>query len=57
MTKTFIWLGLIVGSSIGGAVPMIWGDDFLSMWSLLLSTVGAIGGIFAGWKFGQMVGG
>ena len=56
MTKTFIWIGLIVGSSIGGAVPMIWGDDFLSMWSLLLSTVGAIGGIFAGWKLGQMVG-
>ena len=57
MTKTFIWLGIIVGSSIGGAVPMIWGDGVFSGWSLALSTLGAFVGIFVGYKLGQMTGG
>lgn len=56
MTKTFIWLGLFIGSSIGGAIPMIWGESMLSVAGMLLSVVGAIAGIFAGWKLGQMVG-
>jgi hypothetical protein len=56
MTKTFIWIGLFVGSSIGGALPMLWGDDMLSPAGLGLSVAGAVAGIFAGYRFAQAVG-
>jgi hypothetical protein len=57
MTKMFIWLGLAVGSTIGGFVPLVWGGDALSVAGLLLSMVGGVAGILAGYKVGQMVGG
>jgi len=56
MTRTFIWLGLFVGSSIGGAIPMLWGDDMLSPASLGLSLVGAVAGIFAGFRLARGLG-
>ena len=56
MNKLFIWLGLIVGSTIGGLVPMLWGDDVVSMAGLGLSTLGGILGIAAGYKLAQSVG-
>ncbi|HEY8073817.1 MAG TPA: hypothetical protein VIF62_06905 [Labilithrix sp.] len=56
MTKTFIWLGLLVGSTVGGFVPMLWGGDLLSAAGILLSAVGGIAGIFAGYKLAQSVG-
>lgn len=56
MTKTFIWIGLFVGSSVGGALPLLWGDDMLSLAGLGLSVVGAIAGIFAGYRLSQAIG-
>ncbi len=56
MSKTFIWLGLIVGSTVGGLLPMLWGDDVLSIAGLALSTVGAVAGIFVGYKVAQSIG-
>lgn len=57
MTKMFIWLGIIVGSAVFGAIPLIWGDDYFSAASILLSFVGSVVGCIGGWKLGQMVGG
>ena len=57
MTKTFIWLGLFIGSTVFGLIPMLWGDDMFSAAGFGLSFVGAILGIFGGWKLGQAVGG
>ena len=56
MTKTFIWLGLLVGSTLGGLAPMLWSDDMLSAAGILLSMVGGIAGIFAGYKLSQSIG-
>ncbi len=53
MSKLFIWLGLIVGSTLGGLVPMLWGDDLISIAGIALSMVGGIVGILAGYKLGQ----
>jgi hypothetical protein len=52
----FIWLGLAVGSTLGGLIPLLWGGDALSLAGLLLSILGAVAGIFGGFKLGQMVG-
>jgi hypothetical protein len=56
MNKLFIWLGLIVGSTVGGLVPLLWGDDVISVAGIALSAVGGIAGIIAGYKLAQSMG-
>lgn len=56
MTKTFIWLGVFVGSAAFGAIPMLWGDGYFSATSIILSFVGSVVGCLGGWKLGQMIG-
>jgi hypothetical protein len=41
-----IWLGILIGSTIGGALPLLWGGEALSYASVLLSTVGGLAGIW-----------
>ena len=48
-----IWLGLFVGSTVGGLAPSLWGDDMLSFSSLLLSGVGGFVGIWLGYRLGD----
>jgi uncharacterized membrane protein YeaQ/YmgE (transglycosylase-associated protein family) len=43
-----IWLGILIGSTIGGFIPELWGAGLLSYSSVLLSTVGALAGIWFG---------
>ena len=54
--KVFIWVGLFVGSTIGGFIPSLWGDSFFSLSSVMLSAVGGIAGIYAGFKAGRGMG-
>lgn len=50
-TKTYIWIGIIVGGIIGGAIGgMLDHGNLLGLWGILLSGVGSIIGIFAGYK-------
>jgi hypothetical protein len=48
--KGLIWIGAIVGSTLGGLLPSLWHAPFWSMWGLVLSTIGGLAGIWAGWK-------
>jgi len=54
-TKSLIWIGVFVGSAVGGYIPLLWGDSMFSMTSVILSTVGGIAGIWCGWKLSQML--
>ena len=45
-----IWLGMVVGSVIGGFIPSIWGAGVLSFSSIILSAVGAMVGIYVVFK-------
>ncbi|MDE2213127.1 MAG: hypothetical protein KGJ34_01150 [Patescibacteria group bacterium] len=49
-SRTLIWIGLFVGSTIGGLIPELWGAGMFSMSSLFLSGAGAIAGIWVGFK-------
>jgi uncharacterized membrane protein YeaQ/YmgE (transglycosylase-associated protein family) len=53
-----IFLGIIVGSTIGGwlGAALLDHGNWLGGWSILLSTVGALAGIWVGYKVGQSLG-
>lgn len=48
--KTAVWIGVFVGSTIGGLVPGLWGAGMLSYGGLLASTIGSLVGIWIAWK-------
>jgi uncharacterized membrane protein YeaQ/YmgE (transglycosylase-associated protein family) len=41
-----IWLGVLIGSTIGGFIPDLWGASLFSYASVLLSGVGACAGLW-----------
>ncbi len=47
--KAIIYIGLFIGSTIGGFIPTLWGDSLFSISAVLLSGVGGIAGIIAGY--------
>ncbi len=42
-----------VGSAIGGYIPSLWGDNFMSFTSVILTAVGGLGGIWLGFQLGE----
>jgi hypothetical protein len=46
--RSAIWIGIFIGSTIGGMIPTLWGDDMLSYSGVLLSGVGAFVGLWLG---------
>lgn len=48
-----VYLGMAVGSIIGGYIPILFGAGLLSYTSLLFSSVGAIAGIWVGYKLSK----
>ena len=51
--KSLIWIGLFVGSTLGGMAPGLWGVGFLSYSSVLLTAVGGLIGIWIGFRLGK----
>ena len=49
-SKPFMWTGLIVGSALGGFLPSLWGASIFSLWSVILTAVGGIAGVWFGLK-------
>ena len=58
-TKTLIWIGIFVGGAIGNGIGNLFDHkSFLSltnfgMWGIMLSGVGSLVGIWAGYKIGK----
>jgi uncharacterized membrane protein YeaQ/YmgE (transglycosylase-associated protein family) len=44
--KARIWIGVLIGSTIGGFIPELWGADMFSYSSVLLSGVGGFIGLW-----------
>jgi len=49
-SKTYTWLGMFVGSTIGAYIPVMWGGSIFSFTSILLTTLGGFIGIWIGFK-------
>jgi hypothetical protein len=48
--KKIIWLGMFLGSGIGSYIPTLWGDNVFSFYSIILSAIGGLIGIYLGYK-------
>jgi hypothetical protein len=44
------WIGIGVGSTIGGLIPSLWGADIFSISSIIWSGIGAMAGIWIGYQ-------
>jgi uncharacterized membrane protein YeaQ/YmgE (transglycosylase-associated protein family) len=55
MTKKFVWIGLFVGSTVGNLVPTLWGGDAISVAGFVCSILGAIVGIWAGYRLAETI--
>lgn len=51
--KSLIWIAMMVGSTAGGFLPLLWGGDVISFAGVILSTVGGFAGIWFGYRFGE----
>ena len=49
-SKLLIFVGMTVGSIIGGYIPSLFGAGLFSYSSVLFSGIGAIAGVWAGYK-------
>ncbi len=52
-SKSLIWLGMFIGSTIGSFIPTLWGADIFSFSSIIFSIIGGLAGIFLGLKLGE----
>lgn len=52
-SKTMVWIGMAIGSTLGGMIPSLWGAGFISFSSILFSGLGAIIGIWLGFKISR----
>jgi predicted MFS family arabinose efflux permease len=48
LRATAIWIGIFIGSTIGGLIPELWGDGMFSYSGVLLSGGGAFVGLWLG---------
>lgn len=53
MNKTVMWVFVLVGSTVGGYVPSLWGAGLFSFSSMLFGALGAIVGIWLAFKISQ----
>jgi hypothetical protein len=52
--KKAIWIGILVGGTVGGWIgALMTHGNWFSISSILLSGVGSIAGIWAGYKFAK----
>lgn len=50
-SKSLVMLGMVVGSTIGGYIPVFFGASFFSAWSLLGSAFGGVLGIWITYRW------
>jgi len=54
--KALIIVSMIFGSILGSYIPALWGGSVLSISSIIFGAVGAIAGIWIGYKLAQRFG-
>ena len=52
--RKIVWIGATIGSTLGGLVPQLWHAGMLSFSGIVMSTIGGVLGIWAGYRIGRM---
>lgn len=50
MKNSSVWIGMTIGSLIGGYVPSLWGAGIFSLSGVFLTAIGGCLGIWAGYR-------
>lgn len=50
MDRRVMWIFVLVGSTIGGLAPMVWGGSALGLASLVLGSLGGLAGVWCAVK-------
>ncbi len=53
MDTKLVWMGMFVGSLLGGYVPLLWGTDAFSLAGVICGGIGAFIGVWLGWKISR----
>jgi len=53
-SKSLIWIGMFLGSTIGGFIPSLWGAGFLSFSGIIFTAIGGFLGIWLGFKISDL---
>ena len=54
--KTLIWVGMIIGSLIGGYLPTLFGASWLSFATVLGNGLGGMLGVYIGYQLSNIWG-
>jgi UDP-N-acetylmuramyl pentapeptide phosphotransferase/UDP-N-acetylglucosamine-1-phosphate transferase len=49
-SKALVWIFASIGSILGSLIPNLWGASVFSLSSLFFGTLGAVAGIYLGFK-------
>lgn len=52
-SKNIVMLGLFIGSTIGGYIPVLFGQSFISPLAIIGSTIGGIIGIYIAYQIAK----
>lgn len=53
MTKKMMYMGMFIGMALGGYVPSLWGSPSVSMSTVVGIGMGAIVGLWAGYRIAR----
>jgi len=51
--RRLAWIGVFVGSTIGGFIPDLWGASVFSFSSIIFGGLGAIAGIWVAYRLSR----
>ncbi|HTO91745.1 MAG TPA: hypothetical protein VMJ70_11500 [Candidatus Sulfotelmatobacter sp.] len=48
--KRLIMIGMVIGSTLGGWLPSLWGAGGFTVTAVVFGAIGGLAGIWAAWK-------
>lgn len=51
--KKLVYIGMFIGGTVGGMIPGLWGADMFSFSGIIFNAIGALVGIWIGYRLSQ----